>query len=118
MILVTLEHIEISSALRFGFKASNNEAEHEALLAGLKLAKEIGVEKLNIFSDSQLISEYHAKESMMLTYLQNVKKLLMNFVEYTITQVSREGNSKADALPRLALATDAGLNRLIPFEFL
>ena len=73
LILVTLEHTEISSTLRFRFMASNNEVEYEALLAGLKLAKEIRVEKLNIFSDSQLIFEYHAKESMMLTYLQKVK---------------------------------------------
>ena len=41
--------------LRFGFKASNNEAEYEALIAGLKLAKEIKVESLEIFNDSQLI---------------------------------------------------------------
>ena len=77
------------------------------MLAGLKLAKEMGAEKVEIFSDSQLIvnqviSEYHAKESRMLAYLQKVRELLMNFVEYTITQVSREENSKDDALARLA----------------
>ena len=55
LILVTPEHTEISFALRFGFKASNNKAEYEALLAGLRLTKEMGAEKLEIFSDSQLI---------------------------------------------------------------
>ena len=54
----------------------------------------------------------------MLAYLQKVRELLMNFVEYTITQVSREENSKADALARLALAIYVGLNGLIPVEFL
>ena len=54
----------------------------------------------------------------MLVYLQKVKKLLMNFVEYTISQVSREENNKVDALTRLASATDAGLNELILVEFL
>ena len=39
--LVSLENHRISSALRFTFKASNNEAEYEALLAGLRLAKEL-----------------------------------------------------------------------------
>ena len=39
-------------ALRFRFKASNNEVEYEALIAGLKLAKEMKVESLEIFSDS------------------------------------------------------------------
>ena len=42
-------------ALKFGFKASINEAENEALIAGLKLAKEMKVESLDVFSDSQLI---------------------------------------------------------------
>ena len=41
--------------LRFGFKASNNEAEYEALIARLKLTKEMKVESLEIFSDSQLV---------------------------------------------------------------
>ena len=103
LMLVTQEHTEISSTLRFGFKASNNQAEYEALLNGLMLAKKIGTKKLESFSDSQLIvnqvtSEYQAKESRMLAYLQKVKELLMNFVEYIITKVSREENSKADAL--------------------
>ena len=42
-------------ALRFGFKASNNEAKYEVLIAGLELAKEMKVELLDIFSDSQLV---------------------------------------------------------------
>ena len=109
MILVTPEHIEISSALRFGFRAFNNEVEYETLLAGLRLAKEMGEEKLKIFSDSQLIVNQVTFE---------VRELLINFVEYTITQVSREENNKVDALPRLASTTYAGLNGLIPVEFL
>ena len=39
-------------ALRFGFKASNNEAEYEALIVGLNLAKEMKVESLKIYSNS------------------------------------------------------------------
>ena len=39
-------------ALRFDFKASNNEAEYEALIARLKLAREMQVESLDIYSDS------------------------------------------------------------------
>lgn len=54
----------------------------------------------------------------MLAYLQKVRELLMDFVVYNITQVSRKENSKADALARLASAIDANLTRLIPIEFL
>ncbi|CAL8145589.1 unnamed protein product [Prunus armeniaca] len=47
--------LPLSTALRFKFHASNNEAEYEALLAGLRLAKEMGAEQIQIFSDSQLV---------------------------------------------------------------
>ena len=40
------------SALRFNFQASNNEAEYEALIPGLQLAKEMKVESLEIYNDS------------------------------------------------------------------
>ena len=39
-------------ALRFGFKASNNEVEYEALIIRLNLAKEMKVESLEIYSNS------------------------------------------------------------------
>ena len=65
LILVSLEGHRIHCAFRFRFKASNNEAEYEALIAGLELAKEMKVESLDIFSDSQLVvcqinNEYQA----------------------------------------------------------
>ena len=43
------------SALRFGFEASNNEAEYEALLAGLRVARELKVSSVQCYSDSQLV---------------------------------------------------------------
>ena len=46
--------VKISYALKFGFRASNNESECEALVAALKVIKHIGAEKVQIFSDSIL----------------------------------------------------------------
>ena len=54
-LLTNSEGVVTEHALRFGFKASNNQAEYEALIAGLKLALELGVDRLKVFSDSQLI---------------------------------------------------------------
>ena len=90
LILVTPKNTELSFALRFEFQASNNKAEYEALLARLRWAKEIGVETLEIYSDSQLIvnlvkSEYHAKKDKMMEDLGKVKDMLECFVEYTTT---------------------------------
>ena len=42
-------------AIRIRFKTTNNETEYEALLTGLRVASELGVESLDAFSDSQLM---------------------------------------------------------------
>ena len=55
LIVVSPEGHRMHCALRFVFKASNNEAEYEALIVGLKLAKEMKVESLEIYCDSQLV---------------------------------------------------------------
>ena len=44
--------VSIKQSLRFTFKTSNNQVEYKALLAGLKLAKELGVQRLVIKEDS------------------------------------------------------------------
>ena len=81
LILVIPEGHRMNYALKFGFKASNNEAKYEALIAGLELAKEMKVESLDIFSDSQLVvcqinDEYQAREKKMAAYLHKAKKII------------------------------------------
>ena len=53
LILVSPEGHQMHCVLRFRVKASNNEAEYEVLILGLNLAKEMKVESLEIYSDSQ-----------------------------------------------------------------
>ena len=52
LILTSLEGIDIEYALRFGFRASNNEAEYEAIINGLNLAQSMEVDQLEVCSDS------------------------------------------------------------------
>lgn len=52
VILTSQEGEEITYALRFEFHTSNNKAEYEALLAGLRLAKQMGAEAIVALSDS------------------------------------------------------------------
>ena len=52
LILISPEGHRMHCTIWFGFKASNNETEYETLIAGLKVAKEIKVESLEVFSDS------------------------------------------------------------------
>ncbi|QHN85752.1 uncharacterized protein DS421_16g540070 [Arachis hypogaea] len=52
VILKSKQGTQIELSLRFEFPTSNNQAEYEVLLAGLKLAKEVGTEKWIVFDDS------------------------------------------------------------------
>ena len=81
MILITPEGHRIHCAIRFDFTASNNEAEYEALLAGLRMAKDMGIKTLDIYSDSQLVvnqvlGEYQARSLKMGAYLNKTRDLL------------------------------------------
>ncbi|XP_071719265.1 uncharacterized protein [Rutidosis leptorrhynchoides] len=60
---------EHTYALRFNFKATNNEAKYEALLAGVRLAKEIGVKKLQVYVDSYQIPRSQNKQEDVLNKL-------------------------------------------------
>ena len=123
LILVSPEGHRMHCALSFGFKASNNEAKYEALIAGLKLAREMKVESLEIYSDSQLVfcqvtDEYQAQGEKIAAYLQKAKDLLSAFSYFKIQQVPRVQNTQADALARLASIKDVELLEVIPIEFL
>ncbi|KAL5575294.1 hypothetical protein UlMin_016993 [Ulmus minor] len=123
VILVSPEKVRLSCALRFRFKATNNQAEYEALLAGLRLAKEVSACHLLIYSDSQLIvnqvnSEYQAKGEKMASYLEKAKELLGQFDTVTITQIPRNENTNADALARLATGLEDSLLKTVPLEIL
>ena len=119
---MTHNKVAMEYAFRFKFKASNNEAEYKALLAGLRLAKHLGVEGIDIFSDSQLVvnqvtNNFDANDSSMVAYLAQTQLLLKHFY-YQITQIPRAANSHADALARLASAVKDKIGRKIQVELL
>jgi len=97
----------IEQSLRFAFKANNNQAEHEALIAGILLAKEMGAKVLMAKSDSLLVTgqvtgEFQAKDPQMATYLEYVQELKRSFVLFEVVHVPREQNARADLLAKLA----------------
>ncbi|KAM0977043.1 hypothetical protein ACFX2C_019871 [Malus domestica] len=122
LVLTTPDKVAMEYALRFKFKASNNEAEYEVILAGLRLAKHLGVKRINIFSDSQLVVNqatynFDAKDNSMAAYLTQTQLLLKHF-HYQITQIPRVANSHADALARLTSAVEDKIGRKIQIELL
>ena len=66
LILTSSDGIDVEYALRFGFQASNNEVEYEAVIIGLNLAHSMEADQLEVCSDSQLVvkqieDDYEAK---------------------------------------------------------
>lgn len=55
VVIVSSEGVITKHALHFEFSVTNNETEYEALIAGLRTTKELGVQDLKIYSNSQLI---------------------------------------------------------------
>ncbi|XP_073101301.1 uncharacterized protein [Elaeis guineensis] len=116
LILISPNGVVAEHVLRFEFPTSNNEAEYEVLVSGLRMTKDLKVRHLKIHSDSQLIvgqvqEEYEAREPNMIKYLQKVKDFASNFTTMNIQQISRVENVRADLLSKLAMIGVANLKR-------
>ncbi|XP_068498151.1 uncharacterized protein [Phaseolus vulgaris] len=106
----------IEQALRFAFKANNNQAEYEALIVGMLLAKEMGARSLLAKSDSLLVTgqvteEYQAKDPQMVAYLGYIQILKGSFAVFELVHVPREQNARADLLAKLASVHQASAAR-------
>ena len=78
LILTSPDGIDVEYALRFGFKASNNEAEYEVVIVRLNLAYSMEADQLEVCSDSQLVvkqieDDNEAKGEKMIRYLKKVR---------------------------------------------
>ncbi|XP_062075770.1 uncharacterized protein LOC133779888 [Humulus lupulus] len=109
VILEAPSGLKIEEAIRLEQFATNNEAEYEALIYGLELARDIGIKRLSVRGDSQLMIEqaagnFDTKAPYLASLLQKVTDLRSHFHQFELVQVSREQNQKADALAKLASA--------------
>ncbi|XP_027158450.1 uncharacterized protein LOC113760075 [Coffea eugenioides] len=123
LLLENLQGEVCSYALRFDFAASNNEAEYEAVIIVLQLARKLGVGHILVYSDSQLVvcqilGEYEAREEVMHRYLSKVHQLIAHFESFEIQKIPRSQNKRADALSRLASTSFSDLNRSVLVEVL
>ena len=66
----------------------------------------------------QIEDTYEAKSETMILYLQKVRDLLKKFVLLQVKHVPRAENSRADALAKLATASQEDLGRSTPVEYL
>nr|KYP43464.1 Retrovirus-related Pol polyprotein from transposon 17.6 [Cajanus cajan] len=106
IILKGLDNMVVEQSLCFNFKTSNNQSEYEALLAGLRLARELGITRVKFWSDSQVVTEqingtFEVKELTLLKYFHAFQKLKATFEEVHISHTLRELNTRAGQLAKL-----------------
>ena len=90
------------------FPTTNNEAEYEALIAGLDLTKAVGAARVIIHCNSQVVTnqvkgDYECKGERMKEYLEQVKKRVDD-LQAKIVQIPRGENEQANRLAKAATA--------------
>jgi ribonuclease HI len=93
--------------LRLHFPASNNVAEYEALVNGLRIAIELGVWRLDARGDSQLVIDQvmkntHCRDPKMEVYCDEVRRLEDKFYGLELNHVAQRYNETADELAKIA----------------
>ncbi|GAV82169.1 RVT_3 domain-containing protein [Cephalotus follicularis] len=111
LVLISLDGWTLQYALRFHLKVTNNEAEYEAVIKGLTLAKYLEVQRIRVFNDSQLVinqikGEYKVRDEGMAKYLTKVRSLVFTFQYCYFFRIPRENNCRADVLLMVAVAKD------------
>jgi ribonuclease HI len=106
LIAPTREHLKYVLQMHFPREqATNNTAEYEGLLAGLCIAIDLGIRKLIIRGDSQLVVRQVNKDyqsPLMEAYLDEVRKLEEHFDGLQAEHIPRAQNWIADDLSKLA----------------
>nr|XP_025616631.1 uncharacterized protein LOC112708929 [Arachis hypogaea] len=116
IILENQNGITIEQSVRYEFPVSNNQAEYEALLAGLTLAREVGVNTLEVNTDSQVVSSqingsYQTRDPLLQQYHTKVNELKEGFESIIIRHVPREQTTRVDLLSKLASTKPGHGNR-------
>ncbi|XP_075473339.1 uncharacterized protein LOC142504346 [Primulina tabacum] len=106
VVIVSSPGENIKLALRIDSRVTKNESEYEAVLAGIRAAREVGASRIILYSNSQLITQqikgvFEAKDDRMLKYLQFIQAQAETFVDWSIEQIPREDNGEADALAKM-----------------
>ncbi|XP_073277672.1 uncharacterized protein [Primulina huaijiensis] len=113
VVVISPPREKIKLALKIDSRVTNNEAEYEAVLAGIRAAQEIGASRVILYSDSQLITQqikgaYEANDDRMLKYLQLIKTQAAVFADWSIEQIPQKENGEADTFAKMAASLSEG----------
>lgn len=99
---------EVASISEYIGKATNNQAEYKAIIAGVKKAKDLGAEEAECFLDSELVvkqlnREYRVKAKDLAPLFVQVYNLSLGFKKISFSHIRREQNKEADRLVNIAI---------------
>ena len=106
VVLVSPRGNKLRCVLQIHFDSSNNEAEYEALLYGLRMAISLGVRRLMVFGDSDLVvnqvmKEWDVRSPAMTGYCNAIRKLEKMFKGLELHHILRLKNQAADDLAKI-----------------
>jgi ribonuclease HI len=106
VVLTSPKGDKLQYVLQMHFRTSNNVMEYEALVHGLKLAKEIGIQRILCYGDSDLVvhqvsGEWDAEDANMASYRFYVQQLCGFFEGCEFHHVPRANNDEADQLSKI-----------------
>ncbi|XP_075649643.1 uncharacterized protein LOC142620100 [Castanea sativa] len=106
IVLHSSEGDKIKCMVRLDFPTANNEAEYEALVAGLDLAKATKAISMVVYYNSQVVTsqvngDYECKSERMKKYLKQVKRWMVN-LQAKFKQIPREENKQTNRFAKAA----------------
>ena len=119
VVLVSPRGDKLRYVLQIHFDSSNNEAEYEALLYGLRMAISLGVRRHMVYGDSDLVvnqvmKEWDVRSPAMTGYCNAVRKLEKKFEGLELHHVPRLKNQAADDLAKIGSKREAILSGIYP----
>jgi ribonuclease HI len=106
VLLISPTGEQLKYVLQIFWKVSNNEAEYEALLHGLRLAASLGIKRLLVYGDSAVVinkvnKSWNCNKENMDAYCLEVGKLENKFYGLEFHHIVRDNNVAADVLSKL-----------------
>ncbi len=107
-VLFDTNNVELAHVKKYIGDTTNNQAEYQALIAGLELALKHHVASIHCYLDSELVVKqiqglYKIKEPSLKLLAEQVKLMRTKFSHFAITHVARKYNARADELVNQAL---------------
>jgi ribonuclease HI len=107
VVLVAPSKVRTCYAIKLDFSCTNNIAEYEALLLGLRKLKAIGIRRAILKTDSQVISDHvykssKTRDSKLEKYLDAIRRLEASFEGFFVKNIPTGENEHADLLAKSA----------------